>query len=386
MRQLRIPAVYMRGGTSKGVFFVAADLPVDAAERDRILMRVVGSPDRYGKHIDGMGGATSSTSKVVILSRSQRADCDIDYLFGQVAVDRPLIDWSGNCGNLSAAVGPFAIGSGLVAAPADGTATVRIWQANIGKKIISHVPMRGGEVEELGDFELDGVAFPAAEVQLEFLDPASDEEGASGGATFPTGNPVDRLDVPGIGPVEATLINAGNPTVFVDAASLGLAGTELQPDVNGDAALLARAEAVRALAAVAMGEAASTGEATVKRPHTPKLAFVAKPATYRASDGRTVEAGSIDLLARIFSMGVLHHAMTGTGAVAIAAAAAIPGTVVHRLAPAGADGRVRFGHPSGTLRVGAEVTRDGNRWKVAKVVMSRSARRLMEGWVRVPPA
>jgi len=386
MRQLRIPAVYMRGGTSKGVFFVAGDLPVDAAERDRILMRVVGSPDRYGKHIDGMGGATSSTSKVVILSRSQRADCDIDYLFGQVAVDRPLIDWSGNCGNLSAAVGPFAIGSGLVAAPADGTATVRIWQANIGKKIISHVPMRGGEVEELGDFELDGVAFPAAEVQLEFLDPASDEEGASGGATFPTGNPVDRLDVPGIGPVEATLINAGNPTVFVDAASLGLAGTELQPDVNGDAALLARAEAVRALAAVAMGEAASTGEATVKRPHTPKLAFVAKPATYRASDGRTVEAGSIDLLARIFSMGVLHHAMTGTGAVAIAAAAAIPGTVVHRLAPAGADGRVRFGHPSGTLRVGAEVTRDGNRWKVAKVVMSRSARRLMEGWVRVPPA
>jgi 2-methylaconitate isomerase len=388
MSQLRIPAVYMRGGTSKGVFFLAKDLPDDAAERDRILRRVIGSPDRYGKHTDGMGGGTSSTSKVVILSRSERDGCDVDYLFGQVAIDRPLIDWSGNCGNLSAAVGPFAISSGLVAAPADGLAMVRIWQANIAKRIVSHVPMRGGEVEELGDFELDGVAFPAAEVQLEFLDPAGDEARppGRGGATFPTGSHVDLLDVPGVGRIEATLINAGNPTVFVEAASLGLTGTELQADVNGDAALLARAEAVRAWAAVAMGAAASTGEATTLRPHTPKLAFVAKPATYAASDGRTVEAGSIDLLARIFSMGVLHHAMTGTGAVAIAAAAAIPGTLVHRVAPVRFDGRVRFGHPSGTLKVGAEVARADSRWTVTKVLMSRSARRLMEGWVRVPPA
>jgi probable AcnD-accessory protein PrpF len=383
MKQLRIPAVYMRGGTSKGVFFLAEDLPADPQMRDRILMRVIGSPDRYGKHTDGMGGATSSTSKVVILSRSRHEGCDVDYLFGQVAIDQPLVDWSGNCGNLSAAVGPFAISTGLVAAPADGTATVRIWQANIKKKIISHVPMRDGEVEELGDFQLDGVAFPAAEVQLEFLDPADDEDG-EGGPTFPTGNHIDVLDVPGLGKVEATLINAGNPTVFVDAARLGLKGTELQGDVNGDKALLARVEAVRALGSVAMGDAATPEEATARRPHTPKLAFVAGPAGYTASDGRRVEPGSIDLLARIFSMGVLHHAMTGTGAVAIAAAAAIPGTVVHRVAPVGPDGRVRFGHPSGTLKVGAEVRKDGNRWSVTKVMMSRSARRLMEGWVRVP--
>ena len=386
MKQLRIPAVYMRGGTSKGVFFRAQDLPSDKQARDRILLRVMGSPDRYGKHTDGMGGATSSTSKVVILSKSARADCDIDYLFGQVAIDQPLVDWSGSCGNLSAAVGPFAISTGLVGAPADGTATVRIWQANIGKKIVSRVPMSGGEVQELGDFQLDGVAFPAAEVELEFLDPADDEAeaGAVGGATFPTGNHIDLLDVPGLGRIEATLINAGNPTVFVDAASLGLKGTELQGDVNGDKALLAWAEAVRAQGAVAMGDAATPQEATTSRPHTPKLAFVAKPAGYTASDGRTVEAGSIDLLARIFSMGVLHHAMTGTGAVAIAAAAAIPGTVVHRVAPVGADGRVRFGHPSGTLKVGAEAREEGNHWKVSKVLMSRSARCLMEGWVRVP--
>ncbi|MBI3197296.1 MAG: 2-methylaconitate cis-trans isomerase PrpF [Rhodospirillales bacterium] len=387
MKQLRIPAVYMRGGTSKGVFFLAHDLPSDAAARDRLLLRVIGSPDRYGKHTDGMGGATSSTSKVVIISRSERAGCDVDYRFGQVAIDAPVIDWSGNCGNLSAAVGPFALSMGLVEGPADGTATVNIWQANIEKKIVNHVPMQGGEVQELGGFELDGVAFPAAEVKVEFLDPAADEEGdGAGGAMFPTGNRIDMLDVPEVGRIEATLINAGNPTIFVDAARLGFKGTELQGDINGDKTMLQCAEAVRALGAVAMGLVATPAEATAKRPHTPKLAFVAGPASYTASDGRKVEAGSIDLLARIFSMGVLHHAMTGTGAVAIAAAAAIPGTIVSRVAPAGADGRVRFGHPSGTLSVGAEAREEGGQWKVAKVMMSRSARRLMEGWVRVPAA
>jgi probable AcnD-accessory protein PrpF len=385
MKQLRIPAVYMRGGTSKGVFFLAHDLPAEAEARDRILMRVIGSPDRYGKHTDGMGGATSSTSKVVILSKSERDGCDVDYRFGQVAIDRPVIDWSGNCGNLSAAVGAFALSAGLVEGPSDGSATVNIWQVNIGKKIINHVPMQGGEVQELGGFELDGVAFPAAEVKVEFLDPAADEEGEGpGGAMFPTGNRIDTLDVPGVGKLEATLINAGNPTIFVDAAKLGLKGTELQGDINGDKAMLLRAEAVRALGAVAMGLVSTPEEATTKRPHTPKLAFVARPAGYTASDGRKVEAGSIDLLARIFSMGVLHHAMTGTGAVAIAAAAAIPGTVVSRLAPVGADGRVRFGHPSGSLNVGAEACETDGQWAVRKVMMSRSARRLMEGWVRVP--
>ncbi|MDP1750450.1 MAG: 2-methylaconitate cis-trans isomerase PrpF [Reyranella sp.] len=387
MKQLRIPAVYMRGGTSKGVFFLAHDLPSDPAARDRILLRVIGSPDRYGKHTDGMGGATSSTSKVVIISKSERAGCDVDYRFGQVAIDAPVIDWSGNCGNLSAAVGPFALSLGLVEGPADGTATVNIWQANIAKKIVNHVPMQGGEVQELGGFELDGVAFPAAEVKVEFLDPAADEEGGgAGSAMFPTGRRIDALDVPGVGRIEATLINAGNPTIFVDAAMLGLKGTELQGDINGDKAMLMRAEAVRALGAVAMGLVATPEEATAKRPHTPKLAFVARPAPYTASDGKRIEAGSIDLLARIFSMGVLHHAMTGTGAVAIAAAAAIPGTIVNRVAPAGAEGRVSFGHPSGTLSVGAEAREQGGQWTVSKVMMSRSARRLMEGWVRVSEA
>jgi hypothetical protein len=387
MKQLRIPAVYMRGGTSKGVFFLKDDLPADPAEREKVLLRVIGSPDRYGKQTDGMGGATSSTSKIVILSKSARPDCDVDYLFGQVAIDKPVVDWTGNCGNLSTAVGPFAISTGLVSAPADGTAVVRIWQANIKKRIISHVPMQAGEVQELGGFELDGVAFPAAEVKLEFLDPAADEEGggeSAGGAMFPTGNRLDQLDVPGLGAIEATFINAGNPTIFVDAARLGLKGTELQGDINGDKKLLALAEAVRAHGAVAMGLAKSPAEASEKRQHTPKLAFVAKPAPYTASDGKKVEPGSIDLLARIFSMGVLHHAMTGTGAVAIAAAAAIPGTLVHRVAPAGRDGRVRFGHPSGVLDVGAEACEEAGQWAIKKVMMSRSARRLMEGWVRVP--
>jgi hypothetical protein len=382
-QQLKIPAVYMRGGTSKGVFFLKSDLPTDPATLDRLMIRVIGSPDRYGKHTDGMGGATSSTSKIVILAKSSRPDSDVDYLFGQVSIDAPVIDWSGNCGNLSTAVGPFAIEQGLVQAPADGTATVRIWQANIKKRIISRVPMKDGAVQELGDFELDGVAFPAAEVKLEFLDPA-DDDGSEGGAMFPSGNRIDTLDVPGVGAIEATLINAGNPTIFVDAARLGLIGTELQKDINGDPRILALAEAVRAHGAVAMGLVKTPQEATEKRQHTPKLAFIAKPAGYTASDGKAVTPDQIDMLARIFSMGVLHHAMTGTGAVAIAAAAAIPGTVVSRLAPVGADGRVRFGHPSGVLSVGAEAREEAGQWAVKKVMMSRSARRLMEGWVRVP--
>ncbi|MDP2679534.1 MAG: 2-methylaconitate cis-trans isomerase PrpF [Rhodoferax sp.] len=384
MTQLRIPAVYMRGGTSKGVFFKADDLPSDTQLRDKILMRVIGSPDRYGKHIDGMGGATSSTSKVVVMSKSSRSDCDVDYLFGAVAVEKPVIDWTGNCGNLSAAVGPYAISAGLVEAPTHGLATVRIWQANIGKRIIAHVQMHAGEVQETGDFELDGVAFPAAEVKLEFIDPASDEGESEGGAMFPTGNKIDTLDIPGLGKIEVTLINAGNPTVFVEAASLGLDGTELQSDVNGKTEILKLAESIRAHGAVAMGLVATAEEATEKRPHTPKLAFVAKPKSYIASDGKSVSAQSIDMLARIFSMGQLHHAMTGTGAVAIAAAAAIPGTIVRRVAPVGDDGRVRFGHPSGSLSVGAQAVEHEGQWSVKKVLMSRTARRLMEGWVRVP--
>lgn len=355
------------------------------AIRDALLLRVVGSPDPYAKHIDGMGGATSSTSKVVLVSRSARPDCDIDYLFGAVSVDKPVVDWSGNCGNLTSAVGPFAISRGLVDAPRDGLAKVRIWQANIGKKIIAHVPMNDGEVQELGDFELDGVTFPAAEIKLEFLDPGADEDG-EGGAMFPTGRMIDEVNIPSVGPIETTLINAGNPTIFIDAATVGLRGNELQEDVNSNASFLALCETIRAHCAVAMGLATSAEEATEKRPHTPKLAFVSKPLGYTASSGKIVTAKEFDLLARIMSMGKLHHAMTGTGAVAIAVAAAIPGTLVSRILARGAQSEVRFGHPSGTLAVGAAAEARDGEWGVTKAVMSRSARRLMSGEVFVPPA
>ena len=390
--QIKLAATYMRGGTSKGVFFRLADLPAPAQQpgpaRDALLLRVIGSPDPYGKHTDGMGGATSSTSKVVILSPSRQPGHDVDYLFGQVSIDQPFIDWSGNCGNLSAAVGPFAIASGLIDAariPQDGSATVRIWQANIGKTIVAHVPMTGGAVQETGDFELDGVTFSAAEVQLEFIDPADEGEGDAGGAMFPTGNVVDELDVPGVGTLQATLINAGIPTIFVNARDIGYTGTELQDAINGDAKALTMFETIRAHGAVRMGLIQHVDEAA-QRQHTPKVAFVAPPAGYTASSGRAVAAGDIDLLVRALSMGKLHHAMMGTAAVAIGTAAAIPGTLVNLAAGGGARQAVRFGHPSGTLRVGAEAAQENGQWAVRKAIMSRSARVLMEGWVRVPGA
>ncbi|KXU83197.1 3-methylitaconate isomerase [Paraburkholderia monticola] len=387
--QIRIPATYMRGGTSKGVFFRLQDLPEAAqtpgAARDALLMRVIGSPDPYGKQIDGMGGATSSTSKTVIISRSGRPDHDVDYLFGQVSIDKAFVDWSGNCGNLSAAVGPFAISAGLVEAsrvPRDGVAIVRIWQANIGKTIIAHVPMTGGAVQETGDFELDGVTFPAAEVPLEFMDPAADEDGA-GGAMFPTGNLVDDLDVPGVGTLKATMINAGIPTIFVEAEAIGYKGTELQDAINSDAKALAMFETIRAHGALRMGLIKHLDEIATRQ-HTPKVAFVAKPADYVASSGKPVRAGDVDLLVRAMSMGKLHHAMMGTAAVAIGTAAAIAGTLVNQAAGGGEREAVRFGHPSGTLRVGAQASLKDGEWVVTKAIMSRSARVLMEGWVRVP--
>jgi len=383
--QVRIPASYMRGGTSKGVFFRLTDLPEAAQSpgpaRDRLLLRVIGSPDPYGKHTDGMGGATSSTSKTVILSQSTRPDHDVDYLFGQVSIDKPFVDWSGNCGNLTAAVGSFAISSGLLdpaRVPADGTAVVRIWQQNIGKTIIAHVPMTGGAVQETGDFELDGVTFPAAEVQVEFISPVDATD-----AMFPTGNLVDELEVPGVGTFPATLINAGIPTVFLNAADLGYTGCELQEAINGDPAALARFETIRAYGAARMGLIADVAEAAARQ-HTPKVAFVAPPASYTSSSGKAIRADQIDLNVRALSMGKLHHAMMGTAAVAIGTAAAIPGTLVNLAAGGGARSAVTFGHPSGSLKVGAAASRSGGEWKVEKVVMSRSARVLMEGWVRVP--
>jgi len=387
--QIKIPATYMRGGTSKGVFFRLQDLPEAAqrpgAARDRLLLRVIGSPDPYGKQIDGMGAATSSTSKTVILSKSARQGHDVDYLFGQVAIDKAFVDWSGNCGNLSAAVGPFAIANGLLDAervPRNGLCTVRIWQANIGKTIVAHVPITDGQVQETGDFELDGVSFPAAEVQLEFMDPADD--GDEGGAMFPTGRVVDELEVPGVGTFEATLINAGIPTIFLNAADIGCSGTELQGAINGDPAALARFETIRAWGAVKMGLIREVSEAATRQ-HTPKIAFVAPPADYLASSGKAVRAAEVDLLVRALSMGQLHHAMMGTAAVAIGTAAAVPGTLVNLAAGGGEREAVRFGHPSGTLRVGAQAHREiGGQWVVTKALMSRSARVLMEGWVRVP--
>ncbi|WP_130305197.1 2-methylaconitate cis-trans isomerase PrpF [Advenella incenata] len=387
--QMKIAATYMRGGTSKGVFFRLNDLPEVAqapgAARDAILLRVIGSPDPYGKHTDGMGGATSSTSKVVILSKSERADHDVDYLFGQVSIDKPFIDWSGNCGNLSAAVGPYAISNGLIDAdriPQNGVATVRIWQANIGKTIVSHVPITNAQVQETGDFELDGVTFPAAEVQLEFLDPAAEEDGAAG-AMFPTGNLVDELDVPGVGKLQATMINAGIPTVFVNALDIGFTGTELQDAINSDAKVLAMFEAIRAHGALRMGLIANIEEAE-RRQHTPKVAFVGQPVDYIASSGKQVSAGNIDLVVRALSMGKLHHAMMGTAAVAIGTAAAIPGTLVNLAAGGSERQSVTFGHLSGTLRVGAQAIEEAGQWTVKKVIMSRSARVLMEGYVRIP--
>lgn len=388
--QLRIPATYMRGGTSKGVFFKLEDLPdfaqIPGKARDALLLRVIGSPDPYGKHTDGMGGATSSTSKVVIISKSSVPGHDVDYLYGQVPVEGDFIDWSGNCGNLSSAVGPFAISNALAdssAVPRDGMCTVRIWQANIGKTIVAHVPMADGEVQETGDFELDGVTFPAAEIALEFLDPA--DEGGDGGSMFPTGNVVDDLEVPGFGTFKATLINAGVPVVFVEAAALGYDGTELQPAINEDKASLAKLEAIRAAGAVRMGLVGDASEA-VRRPLTPKVAFVAPPSDYVSSSGKPVRAADVDLLARAISMGKLHHAMMGTASVAIATAAAVPGTVVNAAAGGGTQDAVRFGHPSGTLRVGAQVMQANGQWVATKAVMSRSARVLMEGAVRVPVA
>jgi len=383
--QIKVPATYMRGGTSKGVFFRLQDLPeacqVPGEARDKLLLRVIGSPDPYEKQIDGLGNATSSTSKTVILAAPTQPDHDVDYLFGQVAIDKPFVDWSGNCGNLTAAVGAFAINSGFVAKeriPENGICTVRIWQANIKKTIVAHVPITNGEVQETGDFELDGVTFPAAEVKIEFMDPADGE-----GAMFPTGNLVDELEVPGVGTLKATMINAGIPTIFLNAEDIGYKGTELQNDINSDPKALAMFETIRAHGAVKMGLIKDVAEAA-NRQHTPKVAFVAKPADYVSSSGKQINAADIDVLVRALSMGKLHHAMMGTAAVAIATASAIPGTLVNLAAGGGDRTEVTFGHPSGTLGVGAEAKEVNGEWTATKAIMSRSARVIMEGWVRVP--
>lgn len=383
--QIAVSATYMRGGTSKGVFFKLDDLPkscqVAGESRDKFLLRVIGSPDPYGKQIDGLGNGSSSTSKTVILSKAEDGKHDVNYLFGQVAIDIPMIDWSGNCGNLTAAVGACAIEFGLVDAnciPENGVCQVKIWQQNIGKTIIAHVPIREGRVQEMGDFELDGVAFPAAEVKIDFIDPVdADSE------MFPTGNLIDTLEVPNVGVFQATLINAGIPTIFLQAEQLGLTATELQADVNSNPALLEKLETIRAYGAKKMGLIADIQEAK-NRQHTPKIAWVAPAKTYTASSGKVIEHHEIDLLVRAMSMGQLHHAMMGTAAVAIGTAASIDGTLVNQAAGGGSITEVRFGHPSGTLLVGGECVKVNERWQAKKISMSRSARRIMVGQVFVP--
>lgn len=383
--QIKIPATYMRGGTSKGVFFKLRDLPLAAQIpgnfRDGLLLRVIGSPDPYGKQTDGMGGATSSTSKTVILSKSEKAEHDVDYLFGQVSIDEPFVDWSGNCGNLTAAVGSFAIANGLVDAsriPENGIAEIKIWQLNISKTIIAHVPITNGEVQETGEFELDGVTFPAAEVQIDFMDPVDQGE-----AIFPTGNLVDDLDVPGVGTFKATMINVGIPSIFLNAEDLSYTGTELQEAINTDQKALDMFETIRAHGAIKMGLIDNIEQATARQ-HTPKVAFVAAPQPYIASSGKAIDANDIDLNVRALSMGKLHHAMMGTAAVAIGAAAAIPGTLVNLAAGGGERESITFGHPSGSLKVGSQAQQNNGEWTINKISMSRSARVLMEGWVRVP--
>ena len=399
--QLSVPATYMRGGTSKGTFFKLSDLPercqVAGEPRDKFLLRVIGSPDPYGKQIDGLGNGSSSTSKTVILSASSSSDHDVNYLFGQVNIAKPMIDWAGNCGNLTAAVGACAINMGLVDAykiansidknAESGICEVRIWQENIGKTIIAHVPVYKDandkvHVQETGDFELDGVTFPAAEVKIEFIDPVD-----ATSDMFPTGNLVDDFDVTGCGLnadiVKATFISAGIPTIFMNAEDLGFTGTELQGDINSDRDLLTKLEKIRATGGVAMRLFKDVSEAQTSQ-HIPKVAWVGAAQSYKASSGKSVEADEIDLVVRAMSMGQLHHAMMGTAAVAIAAAATTQGTLVNQAAGAGELAEVRFGHPSGTLLVGGKTELVDGRWQAKKVSMSRSARRIMVGEVFVP--
>lgn len=399
--QISVPATYMRGGTSKGTFFKLSDLPercqVAGSPRDNFLLRVIGSPDPYGKQIDGLGNGSSSTSKTVILSASDKSDHDVNYLFGQVNIAKPMIDWAGNCGNLTAAVGACAINMGIVDADkvsssidvdaVSGICEVRIWQENISKTIIAHVPVYKDadskvQVQETGDFELDGVTFPAAEVKIEFIDPVD-----SSSDMFPTNNLVDDFDVSGCGldkdSVKATFISAGIPTIFMKAEDLGFSGTELQGDINSNDELLAKLEKIRATGGVAMGLFKDESEAQASQ-HIPKIAWVAPAQSYTSSSGKEVNANDINLVVRAMSMGQLHHAMMGTAAVAIAAASTTQGTLVNEAAGGGELSEVRFGHPSGTLLVGGKTEQVDGRWQAKKVSMSRSARRIMVGEVFVP--
>jgi 2-methylaconitate cis-trans-isomerase PrpF len=379
--QHRIRAVVMRGGTSRAVFFHQADLPVDPEIRDRVILKIYGGGDPYGRQIDGLGGATSVTSKTAIIGPASVPDADVDYTFGQVSVGKPLIDYGGNCGNISSAVGPFAIEEGLVRAT-DPVTQVRIWQTNTRKRIIAHVPTAGGVPQAEGEHSIDGVPGAGALILLEFLNPG----GSMTGRLLPTGHPTDALDVPGVGGVTVSLIDAANPVVFIRPSDLGLTGLETAERVDGDPALLSRIEAVRAHAAVRMGLAPNAAEASAKSPGVPKIAFVTSPQEYIAADGRVVAPAGIEVVGRIMTMGRLHRAYALTGAICTAVAAQVEGTLVHEAARAARSGErsVRIGHPSGVIEIGVDVRRSDGAWIVEKVTTQRTARRLMEGAALIP--
>jgi len=379
--QRRIPAVIMRGGTSRAVFFHRHHLPADPELRDRVILTVFGGGDPYGRQIDGLGGAVSTTSKAAIISPPSVPDADVDYTFGQVSVTTPLVDYGGNCGNISSAVGPFAIEEGLVRAT-DPVTTVRIWQVNTQKRIIAHVPTSGGLPEVEGDYAIDGVPGTGAMIILEFHDPG----GSMTGRLLPTGNPADVLEVEGVGRLTVSLVDAANPVVFVNPQDLGLDGLEMPERVDGDHALLAKIEAIRAHAAVRMGLARTVAEATARSPGVPKLAFAAPPASYTSTRGSPVDGAAVDVVGRIMSMGRLHRSYALTGAICTAAAAQVEGTLVHAVARRGPAGErtLRIGHPAGIIEVGALVVRRDGEWHVEKVVTRRTARRLMEGMALVP--
>ena len=378
--QKRIPTVLMRGGTSKGLFFHDNHLPTDPATRSRVILAAFGSPDHNRRQIDGVGGGVSTTSKVAIISPSESPDYDVVYNFGQVSIDRPIVDFKGNCGNISSAVGPFAVDEGLVNA-VEPITRVRIHQINTNKLIIAEVPVKDGRFADEGDYAIAGVPGTYARIALRFADPG----GSLTGRLFPTGNRRDTIEIPGHGSIAITIIDAANPVVQVRAEEIGLLGTEID-EIDADDEIKMTLEAIRCKAAVLIGLAASEKEATERSQAVPKIAFVSAPRPYTLPGGQTVAAQDIDLVARIMSMGTLHRSYAVSGGVCTVGAAMIPDTVVFDLLNADArrNDLLRIGHPGGVIDIGAVVEIDGDRCVYKEAVIGRTARRLMEGYVLVP--
>lgn len=379
--QRKIPCTVMRGGTSRALFFKEADLPPDPIVRDRVIMAAFGSPDPYGRQINGLGGATSTTSKVAVISPREGEKNTVNYTFGQVSITSSLIDRKGNCGNISSAVGPFAIDEGMVEVEEPVT-TVRIYNTNTKKYIVARVPVKNGKAVVEGDYAIAGIPGTGARISLEFEHPG----GSVTGKLLPTGNPTDILNAGGFGEFTASIVDAANPVVFVRASDLGLQGIELPREVDGNLELLAKIESIRAAAAVRIGLADTPEEATRKSPAVPKIAFVSPPSYYTTLSGTNVMAADVDLVARIMSMGKLHAAYAITGAICTAGAAKIEGSVVWEMVRGEKRqaSLVHLGHPSGTLEVEVDMVKSGETWEYVKGTVFRTARRLMDGFVYVP--